>query len=214
MECTAWTALSKRDLLYGVSLDPELFAHFLEELKARCKAKYNHGPIMTSPKELYRAAIFVLHPDKLRGQKSKFGEHIEEAMTHWNMTARAFKNFGDGLKADVDMKPLAELDDMTDGEYSNERRRVRLACKAKAQTESDFETVKENYRDYRKKAERYMRARDRHLADFQARKTKAEEGRSEQVTKLRKIISNLESRGPCATFEEFKEAYPKAKQTA
>jgi hypothetical protein len=113
MECTAWTALSKRDLLYGVSLDPELFAHFLEELKARCKAKYNHGSIMTSPKELYRAAIFVLHPDKLRGQKSKFGEHIEEAMTHWNMTARAFNNFGDGLKADVDMKPQAELDDMT-----------------------------------------------------------------------------------------------------
>jgi hypothetical protein len=130
------------------------------------------------------------------------------------MTTRAFNVFGDGLKADVDMKPQAELDDMTDVEYSNERRRVRLACKAKAQTENDFETVKENYRDYRKKAERYMRARDRHLADFQARKTKAEEGRSEQVTKLKKIISKLESRGPCATLEEYKEAYLKANQTA
>jgi hypothetical protein len=52
-------------------------------------------------------------------------------MTHWNMTARAFNNFGDGLKADVDMKPQAELDDMTDVEYSNERRRVRLASKRK-----------------------------------------------------------------------------------
>jgi hypothetical protein len=68
-------------------------------------------------------------------------------MAHWNMTARAFNVFGDGLKADVDMNPQAELDDMKDVEYSNERRRVHLASKAKAQTESDFETVKENYRD-------------------------------------------------------------------
>jgi hypothetical protein len=59
-----------------------------------------------------------------------------------------------------------------------------------------------------------MRARDRHLADFQARKNKAEEGRIEQVTKLKKIVSRLESGGPCVAFEEYEEAYLKVKQTA
>ncbi|KAK1936597.1 hypothetical protein P3T76_010032 [Phytophthora citrophthora] len=144
LECTAWTAFSKRNLLYGVSLDPELSPHFLEELKACCKAKYNHGPIMTTPKEVYRAAIFVLHPDKLRRQKNRFGARIEEVMAHWDKIA--FNAFGDGLKADIDMKPQADLDAMTDVEYSDERRRVALARKAKAQTEkSDFETLTANF---------------------------------------------------------------------
>ncbi|KAK1941085.1 hypothetical protein P3T76_007791 [Phytophthora citrophthora] len=145
---------------------------------------------MTTPKELYRTAIFVLHPDKLRGQKNRFGARIEEVMVHWDKTARVFNAFGDGLKADIDMKPQAELDAMTDMEYSNERRRVALARKAKAQTESDFETLTANFRDYRKMVERYMRARDRHLAEFQARKDKAEDERGEQATKLKRSSRN------------------------
>ncbi|KAK1936596.1 hypothetical protein P3T76_010031 [Phytophthora citrophthora] len=60
--------------------------------------------------------------------------------------------------------------------------------------------------------ERYMRASGRHLAEFQARKDKAEDERGEQVTKLKKIISKLESIGPCATFQQYKVSYLKAKQ--
>jgi hypothetical protein len=52
------------------------------------------------------------------------------------------------------------------------------------------------------------------LLIFKRRKNKAEEGRIEQVTKLKKIVSRLESGGPCVAFEEYEEAYLKVKQTA
>ncbi|EGZ18785.1 hypothetical protein PHYSODRAFT_332528 [Phytophthora sojae] len=121
MEKTAWTPLPKtkdaEDLIYGVSLDPNLFAHFLAELKARRKAKHGRGPSMISPRELYRVAIFVLHPDKLRGQISKFGDETDKLMNYWSTTAKAFTVFGNGLTEDTEMRPQIELDAMTDVEY-------------------------------------------------------------------------------------------------
>ncbi|KAL3660324.1 hypothetical protein V7S43_014478 [Phytophthora oleae] len=212
MERTAWTPLSSRHILHGVSLDPELFSHFIAELTARCKAKYNHGPTTVTPKDLYRTAIFVLHPDKLRVLKNKFGERIDQVMDHWSKTARAFNAFGDGLKTDTDMKPQDELEEMPDVEYSNERRRVALACKTKAQAETDHEMLVTNFRNYRKTSAWFQRANDRHLAEFQDRVEKAQDERNGEVSKLNAIIAKFERLGQCATFQEYKETYLKSKQ--
>ncbi|ETO78511.1 hypothetical protein F444_06558 [Phytophthora nicotianae P1976] len=84
VERTAWTPVTPSNILYGVSKDPDVFAYFITELRNRCKSRHGRGPTMLSPKELYRAAILELHPDKLTALRNKFGERFEEVATYWS----------------------------------------------------------------------------------------------------------------------------------
>ncbi|OWZ18893.1 hypothetical protein PHMEG_0006944 [Phytophthora megakarya] len=58
-------------MLFGVSKDPDLFVYFADQLRDRCKSRRIVGPSMTQLKDLIQAALFVLHPDKLRSGKEK-----------------------------------------------------------------------------------------------------------------------------------------------
>ncbi|KUF86097.1 Tryptophan synthase [Phytophthora nicotianae] len=43
-------------------------------------------------------------------------------------------------------------------------------------------------------------------ANFQAKQEKAQALRDEELAKLKKVIEEFESKGPCATYDEFKES--------
>ncbi|KAL3661172.1 hypothetical protein V7S43_013781 [Phytophthora oleae] len=92
--------------------------------------------------------MFVLHPDKLTSVKRQFGD---DAASYCASTATAFSVLWDGLSGDTDFRLQNELDEMTDVEYSNERRRVRKAQEAKDHAEATFMKFRARYSLYKKK---------------------------------------------------------------
>ncbi|KAL3670743.1 hypothetical protein V7S43_003931 [Phytophthora oleae] len=155
--------------------------------------------------------MFVLHPDKLTSVKRQFGD---DAASYCASTATAFSVLWDGLSGDTDFRPQNELDEMTDVEYSNERRRVRKAQEAKDHAEATFMKFRARYSLYKKKIDRYVRARDRSQNRFQVQRESAQEERDKLTAKLKKIIAEIEAVGPCSTFEEVKESYKQRNNSA
>ncbi|ETN10420.1 hypothetical protein PPTG_10559 [Phytophthora nicotianae INRA-310] len=59
---------------------------------------------------------------------------------------------------------------------------------------------------YRKRVEKHLASVSLLVANFQAKQEKAQAVRDEELAKLKKVIEEFESKGPCATYEEFKES--------
>ncbi|ETP02048.1 hypothetical protein F441_20794, partial [Phytophthora nicotianae CJ01A1] len=69
----------------------------------------------------------------------------------------------------------------------------------------------EKHSVWREQVDRYLRAKERHQYDFEARLNKAQEDHAGVIAKLKAKIAKLESVGPSSTFEEYKESFLKAK---
>ncbi|KAG1695424.1 hypothetical protein DVH05_020462 [Phytophthora capsici] len=59
---------------------------------------------------------------------------------------------------------------------------------------------------YRKRVEKHLASVSLLAANFQAKQEKAQSARDEELTMLKKVIKEFESKGPCATYEECKES--------
>ncbi|RAW23794.1 hypothetical protein PC110_g19619, partial [Phytophthora cactorum] len=59
---------------------------------------------------------------------------------------------------------------------------------------------------YRKRVEKHLASVALHAANFQGRQEKTQAARDEEFAKLEKLFADIESKGPCTTYEEFMES--------
>ncbi|ETL46988.1 hypothetical protein L916_03224 [Phytophthora nicotianae] len=80
------------------------------------------------------------------------------------------------------------------------------ARRDKEEGEIKFSHLQDQLRMYRKPVEKHLASVSLLAANFQAKQEKAQTVRDEELAKLKKVIKEFESKGLCATYEEFKES--------
>ncbi|ETI53787.1 hypothetical protein F443_03310 [Phytophthora nicotianae P1569] len=178
-----WTPAPKTSLLHGISMDSNLFAICLNTLRERCKKLYKIGHAHVEWPKFYKAIMFTLHPEK-----------IPSAACDFNPTRSGHGQ----LTEDV-------TDGLSDAAYERENR-IRRARRDKEEGEIKFSHLQDQLRMYRKPVEKHLASVSLLAANFQAKQEKAQTVRDEELAKLKKVIKEFESKGLCATYEEFKES--------
>ncbi|KAF4044182.1 hypothetical protein GN244_ATG03461 [Phytophthora infestans] len=80
-------------------------------------------------------------------------------------------------------------------------------AKKKAEDEARFIHLQERPQTYRKRVEKHLASVSLHAANFKkVKQKKALKERDEKLARLKKVIENFESQGPCAMYEELKES--------
>ncbi|KAF4150499.1 hypothetical protein GN958_ATG00274 [Phytophthora infestans] len=75
--------------------------------------------------------------------------------------------------------------------------RIRRARRDKEEGEAKFKHFQDRLRMYRKRVEKHLASVALLAANFQAKHKKAQAARDEELTKLKKVIEKVESKGPC-----------------
>ncbi|ETP26757.1 hypothetical protein F441_00644 [Phytophthora nicotianae CJ01A1] len=182
-----WKPAPSTSLLHGISKDPNLFAFCLNTLRERCRKLYKIGPAYVEWPKFYKAIMFTLHPEKIPSAACDFGSSTQEIYDFKLETVTAFNQLKVQLEADTD--------DLTEG-----------GKRDKPEGEATFSHLQDQLRMYRKRVEKHLASVSLHAANFQAKQEKAQALRDEELAKLKKVIEEFESKGPCATYDEFKES--------
>ncbi|ETO83078.1 hypothetical protein F444_02845 [Phytophthora nicotianae P1976] len=201
-----WKPAPSTSLLHGISKDPNLFAFCLNTLRERCRKLYKIGPAYVEWPKFYKAIMFTLHPEKISSAACDFGSSTQEIYDFKLETVTAFNQLKVQLEADTDDLTEEVADGLSDAAYEREMNRIRRAKRDKAEGEATFSHLQDQLRMYRKRVEKHLASVSLHAANFQAKQEKAQALRDEELAKLKKVIEEFESKGPCATYDEFKES--------
>ncbi|KUF89233.1 hypothetical protein AM588_10003043 [Phytophthora nicotianae] len=135
-----------------------------------------------------------------------FGSSTQEIYDFKLETVTGFNQLKVRLEADTDDLTEEVADGLSDAAYEREMNRIRRAKRDKAEGEATFSHLQDQLRMYRKRVEKHLASVSLHAANFQAKQEKAQALRDEELAKLKKVIEEFESKGPCATYDEFKES--------
>ncbi|KAF1789073.1 hypothetical protein GQ600_6958 [Phytophthora cactorum] len=138
--------------------------------------------------------MFALHPEKIPSVACKFGSSTAEICGFKLETTTAFDHLKVQLGADTNDLAEDVIDSLSDAEYDLERRQVTVAL------------LQGKSRTYRKRVEKHLASVALHAANFQGRQEKTQAARDEEFAKLEKLFADIESKGPCTTYEEFMES--------
>ncbi|KAG1707131.1 hypothetical protein DVH05_026327 [Phytophthora capsici] len=98
-----------------------------------------------------------------------------------------------------------DADDLSEA-YDREMNRIRRARRDKEEGEAKFSHLQDRSRTYRKRVEKHLASVSLLAANFQAKQRESSIRARRGTCQAEKVFKESESKGPCATYEEFKES--------